>query len=189
MKVIKEVIVVEGKKDSAKIKQAVNAEVITTSGLGLTTDNLNYIKEVASRRGIIIFTDPDIPGEKIRNQINQIIPNCKNAFLVKEQAYSNKKIGVEYASIQDILEALENVVTYSEVKETLSYQDFIELGLTGSKNSKDLRYQIGKNFHIGECNGKTLWKRLNMLQVTNQEILDYMRETNEKSNCNLHNSQ
>ena len=173
--VIKELIVVEGKNDSAKVKQAVEAEVITTSGLGLTQENLDYIKTIAQKRGIIILTDPDIPGEKIRVKINQAIPGCKNAFLTKNQAQDNKKVGVEYASIVDIQTALKNIVTYQPVVETLAYQDFIELGLTGSDNSQLLRAKVSENYHLGVCNGKTLWKRLNLLQINKQELEAYMR--------------
>jgi ribonuclease M5 len=173
--VIKELIVVEGKNDSAKVKQAVDAEVITTSGLGLTKENLDYIKTVAQKRGVIILTDPDIPGEKIRTKINQTVPGCKNAFLTKSQAQSSKKIGVEHASITDIQIALKNMVTYQTVIESLSYQDFIELGLSGSDNSQLLRAKVSENYHLGVCNGKTLWKRLNLLQISKQELEDYMR--------------
>lgn len=167
---IKELIVVEGKNDSARIKEAVQADTIETSGMGLSKTTLSYIKEVQKRRGIIIFTDPDIPGEKIRQRINQEIPGCKNAFLMKSQAKTTKKVGVEHASNEAIQEALKHLITYQMVIPTISYQDFVQLGFTGQSGSRELRVRIGKRYHLGECNAKTLWKRLNLLQISLQEL-------------------
>ena len=38
------------------------------------------------KRGVIIFTDPDAPGEKIRSTINQHVKGCKNAFIDRKKA-------------------------------------------------------------------------------------------------------
>ena len=52
-------------------------------------------------------------------------------------------------------------------EEVLSWQDFIDLGLVGNK---DLRFQVCEDFHIGPCNAKTCFKRLNQMNVTKEEI-------------------
>ena len=77
---IKEVIVVEGKDDVTAVKAAVDAEVITTHGFGFGKKLLNTLKELQKRRGIIIFTDPDHTGEKIRRDIERAVPGAKHAF-------------------------------------------------------------------------------------------------------------
>ena len=83
---IKEVIVVEGKDDINAVKRAVDAEFITTSGMGITEETLARIEAAHQRCGIIIFTDPDFPGQKIRSIISQRIPEAKHAYLTQEKA-------------------------------------------------------------------------------------------------------
>ena len=72
---IKEVIVVEGKSDTKKIQQAVDADTIETQGLALMDETLELIQHAQETRGVIVFTDPDYPGEKIRQWITAKVPN------------------------------------------------------------------------------------------------------------------
>ena len=65
---IKEIIVVEGKDDTTAIKRAVNADTIETNGSAVNDETIEKIKLAQTTRGVIIFTDPDFPGEKIRNE-------------------------------------------------------------------------------------------------------------------------
>lgn len=64
MKRIKEIIVVEGKTDTALLKELFEVETIETHGLALDDKTLNLIKEASKSRGIIVLTDPDFPGKK-----------------------------------------------------------------------------------------------------------------------------
>ena len=67
---IKEIIVVEGKDDTAAIKKAVDADTIETNGSAINDRvQFNKIRLAQETRGVIIFTDPDFPGEKIRKTI------------------------------------------------------------------------------------------------------------------------
>ena len=167
---IKEVIIVEGKNDSKRLKEFFDCETIETHGLGLDKNTIELIKEINDKLGVILFLDPDTPGEKIRKRINDAIPNLKNAFILKEDARTKKKVGVEHASKEVLEEALLNVVSYIDKKESLSYEEFIDLGLSGLKQSQIKRDIISKKFHIGKCNSKTMYKRLNLLQVKKQDI-------------------
>ena len=65
---IKEIIVVEGRDDVTAVKRAVQAELITTGGFGFPKGVMERIKAAQERRGVIIFTDPDFAGEKIRQK-------------------------------------------------------------------------------------------------------------------------
>ena len=169
---IKEVIVVEGKNDTKKLKSYFDVETIETNGLGLSKLTLEYIKEVNDKRGVILLLDPDIPGEKIRKRINEYIPNLKNVFLLKEEAKTLKKVGVEHASYKTLKKALENVITYKEFSNSITVNDMYELGIIGDKNSSYKREVIAKTFHLGKCNGKTLLKRLNMLGIKREDLDD-----------------
>lgn len=170
-KEIKEVIVVEGKNDTKHLKSFFDVETIETHGLGLNKETINFIKEVNEKRGVILMLDPDAPGEKIRNKINEAIPNLKNVFLMKENARTRKKVGVEHASKEIIEEALKNIITYTNLKESLSYDEYIELGLIGRNDSTVKRETISKKYHLGKCNGKQLFKRINLLGLKKSDLV------------------
>lgn len=167
---IKEVIVVEGRHDSATLKKYFNVETIETSGSHMNKKLLTIIEDLNKKQGVILFLDPDHIGDKIRNYINQHIPNLKNAFISKDKAKTNKKVGVEHASYEDLLTSLNNLITYTEVKDGLSYADLLELGLVGSENSRQKRKLVADYFCLGDVNGKSILKRLNMLSIDKEEV-------------------
>ena len=169
-KIVKEVIVVEGKNDSKRLKSFFDVETIETHGLGLNKETIEFIKVINEKREVILFLDPDNPGEKIRKRLNDEIPNLKNAFVLKEDAKTSKKVGVEHASKEVLEEALNNLITYSKSKESITMSDLIDLGLMGNDDSSKKRLEISKKFHLGKCNSKTLLKRLNMLAIKKEDL-------------------
>ena len=64
---------------------------------------MERIKAAQKRRGVIIFTDPDFAGEKIRKKIAAEVPGCKHAFLPREEAKKDGDIGIENASPESII--------------------------------------------------------------------------------------
>jgi ribonuclease M5 len=167
MKKIKEIVVVEGKTDTQVLKQLFDVETIETHGLGLDDKTLEYIKEVNETRGVIVLTDPDYPGTKIRNMIKEVVPNCKHAFVNRKDAIGEKKLGIAEARKEAIIQALENVVSFKEDSESISWEEFIDLDIIGHK---DKRMKIYETFHLGYGNVKTLFKRLNMVGITKKDI-------------------
>ena len=168
---IKELIVVEGRHDSQRLKQYFDCDTIETSGTGISREILEQIRKAQETRGVILFTDPDSPGNRIRNLINKEISGCKNAFVQKEDARTERKVGVEHAEEAILKEALANCVTYTErPQETITAQDMYELGLTGQENSAELRRKAGRLLHIGFGTAKTMRSRLNCLQITKEEL-------------------
>ena len=65
-KIIKEIIVVEGKNDTNQLKKYFNVETIETKGLGINKKTIDLIRNINDKRGVILLLDPDTPGEKIR---------------------------------------------------------------------------------------------------------------------------
>ena len=173
---IKEVIVVEGKTDVATLSNIVKAEFIITNGFEISEETIELIKRVNETKGIILFLDPDGPGEKIRMKIMNRIPNLKHAFVNPKHAKKGKKIGVAETSKEYILEALENVVTLKEREYSISYLNFYELGLVGNKNTLEKRLKIEEYFRIGHGSAKTCLKRLNMLGITLNELKEVLEK-------------
>lgn len=178
---IKEVIVVEGRDDSAKIKQAVNADTIETNGSAINQVIFEQIKHAKEKRGVIVFTDPDYPGQRIRHLINQAVPGCKHAFLTKEEARAkssrNKSLGIEHASIEAIRSALAKVYELqADTKSEIAKEDIIHHKLIGGTGAKWRRERLGEKLQIGYTNGKQLLKRLTMFNITKFELDQAMKQ-------------
>lgn len=108
---IKEVLVVEGKMDVVAINKAVEADCIITEGFNLLPKTIKNIRAAYEKRGIIILTDPDSAGERIRTYLTRRFPNAKHAFVPCEEATANDDIGIEQASPEAIRKALAKVRT------------------------------------------------------------------------------
>ncbi len=172
---IKEIIVVEGKDDTTAIKRAVDADTIETNGSAVNEATIDKVRRAQAIRGVIIFTDPDYPGEKIRKTIAASVSGCKHAFLAKEEAIAKtgKGLGVEHASPQAIREALKDAqLMHESISEEITQEDLLSAGLIGGEGAKDRRIMLGKLLKIGYTNGKQLHKRLMMFQISRQEFAE-----------------
>ncbi len=109
---IHEVIVVEGKSDIRSVTNAVDAECIATEGYTLRKAVVEKIRIAYEKRGIIVLTDPDSAGERIRKTLAKYFPKAKHAFVPREEAFRNGDIGVEQASPEAIRSALSKVRTH-----------------------------------------------------------------------------
>ena len=168
---IKEIIVVEGKDDTTAIKRAVEADTIETNGSAIGKDVLQRIKLANERRGIIIFTDPDHAGERIRKIVASHAPGCKHAFLPQELAYYKGDIGIENASPEAIREALANLKTETEhITGEIMWEDLIAAGLIAHSDAANRRLELGKLLGIGYANGKQFYKRCSSFQITKREF-------------------
>lgn len=184
---IKEVVVVEGKSDTNKIKQAVDVDTIETNGSAIDKATLHIIQHAQEKRGVIVFTDPDYPGDRIRHIIDQAVPGCKHAFLSKEEALApseGKSVGLEHASVLSIKHALQNVyeLENSTDKSDIKKADLIHFGLIGGQSSRVKREELGAALHIGYTNGKQLLHRLHMFQIKKDELNAAMLHILEKEN-------
>ena len=180
---IKEVIVVEGKDDTVAVKRAVEADTIETNGSAVNESTLAQIELAQERRGVIIFTDPDYPGERIRHIISQRIPACKHAFLPKKEAISKNldDLGVENASIEAIREALLHAKEENEqFLEVVTWQDLHDAGLVAGPTSRKRRERVGDLLRIGYANGKQLHKRLQKFRITASEFTEAMERVFEE---------
>ncbi len=180
---IKEIIVVEGKADISAVKKAVDAEVIATNGLGINKKIIDIIKRASKNRGIIILTDPDYPGKKIRNILASEIENYKHAFIPRDKANKDGDIGVENASVDAIIEALKNAkAEITSDRQEFSNNDMVYYGLAGNDNAAKKRGIIGDELGIGYCSAKQFLKRLNSFGITKEELENAIDKTIEDIN-------
>lgn len=180
---IQEVIVVEGKDDTKRIKMAVNADTIETRGSAISDETLDQIAELQEKRGVIVFTDPDYSGEKIRKTIREAVPGVKHAFLKRKDAVPDHQgsLGVEHASPEVIREALKNL--YTEVPDApamISRETLVAKGLINGPAAKKRRELLGEILNIGYTNGKQLYKRLRLFEITPGDFEDAMQKVEQQ---------
>ncbi|MBC5638395.1 ribonuclease M5 [Ornithinibacillus sp. BX22] len=178
---IKEIIIVEGKDDTTKIKLAVDADTIETNGSAINQKTIQQIKHAKEKRGVIIFTDPDYPGERIRHIIDQAVPGCKHAFLTQDNARAkhpnNKSLGIEHASVEVIRKALEDVYELADIEQTdITKEDLMNYRLIGGPGSSKRRERLGEILQVGHTNGKQLLKRLTMFQISKAQLEEAMEK-------------
>ncbi|GKV70392.1 ribonuclease M5 [Sporosarcina sp. NCCP-2716] len=165
---IQEIIVVEGKSDTIAVKRATGADTIETNGSAVSGETLVKIRHAQETRGVIVFTDPDYPGRRIRAIIEEQIPDVKHAFLKRSKAIAKngKKVGIEHAADEDIREALAAVYTVdTEAAEEIPQNVLIAARLIGHPDSKQRRDRLADLLQIGQVNGKGLQKRLAMFRI------------------------
>ena len=164
---IKQAIVVEGKYDKNTLRQIVDAPIFTTDGFGIMNNRsqLELLRNIAKKRGLIILTDSDGAGFVIRNYLKGALPkDCVyHAYIPdiygkeRRKAAPGKegKLGVEGMNPAIIEKALlEAGVEPDESSHTQSQPickaDLFALGLSGRADSKERRQQLLKQLRLPE---------------------------------------
>lgn len=160
---IKEAIIVEGKYDKIKISSLVDAVIIITNGYGIFKDKekLSLIRYYAEKTGIIILTDSDSSGFRIRGYLKGAIHkgSVKNVYIPdifgkekrKEKPSAEGKLGVEGIKPEIIMEAFRKAgisAAENTVKSDINSITFYELGLSGGANSRELRQKVQKKLGL-----------------------------------------
>ncbi len=164
---IDKVIIVEGKYDKIKLSSIIDAVIIETDGFGIFNDKekQRLIRRLAEAKGILILTDSDSAGFKIRSFIRGIVPTeqISHAYIPdifgkekrKTEPSKEGKLGVEGVSTQIIVEALEKAGVLCQTTEEaqsrkITKLDLYEDGLTGKENSELLRKKLLKHLGLPE---------------------------------------
>ena len=169
---LKEVLVVVGIMDTVAIHKALEADTIDTGGFTLAPYTLRQIEAAYKKRGIIILTDPDGAGERIRKFLTERFPDAGQAFIPKVQATANNDVGVEQAQPEAILAALAKVRHHEYRPQTeFSHMDLFTYDLNGSPRASSRRDVLGAELGIGYGNAKRFLERLNHYGVSREEFL------------------
>ncbi len=162
---IKETIVLEGKYDKERVKKITDAPIILTGGFSLYKDKkiIKAIKCAAEKTGIIILTDSDRAGFRIRNYIKQCVGDkgkVLNAYIPSVEGKEKRKdapgkegiLGVEGMSEETLREILSSATEIIEKPLTdepqLTKAMLYEDGLTGKADSAQLRKRLEKELSL-----------------------------------------
>lgn len=161
---IRQAVVVEGKYDKIKLSGIIDAPIIQTDGFGIFKDKelQRMIRTLAEKQGIIVLTDSDSAGFKIRSFIGSTVDNGKiiNAYIPdifgkerrKTEPSKEGKLGVEGVPEQVIMQALANAGVLCERTEEperpITKLDLYELGFTGGERSSEKRAALLKYYDL-----------------------------------------
>lgn len=186
---IKQAIVVEGRYDKNTLSQLVDAPIFETRGFGVMKDRqlLDFLREVARRRGLIILTDSDGAGFVIRNYLKGALPkeNVLHAYIPdvigkeprKAHPAKEGKLGVEGMTSAILLEALTRAGALTEEAadraERITKTDLYLAGLSGTADCEVRRKRLMRRLHLPEKLGTNAFLEALNLMMTREEFLQY----------------
>ncbi len=200
---IREVIVVEGKYDTIRLRSLVEATVIETSGFGIFKDpeQQEMLRRLAAARGLLVLTDSDGAGFVIRDFLSGMLPadQIKHAYIPDISGKERRKtapsqeglLGVEGMQNEVVLEALRRAGATFETDPpaatdaapasagcALTKADLYADGLIGTAMSAARRRLLQKQLKLPEkLSANRLLQVLN-IAVTPTEYADALAATN-----------
>ncbi|MBQ7751689.1 MAG: DUF4093 domain-containing protein [Clostridia bacterium] len=158
---IKEVVIVEGIYDKIKLSGFIESPVFAVDGFSIfnNRETQKAVKTFAEKTGIVILTDSDSAGLKIRAFIKQLIKSGTvfDAFVPEIYGKERRKaiggkegiLGVEGISENVIIDAIKKSgaevlgeTAQKKMKEPVTKADFYKLGISGGENSRNLRQKL-----------------------------------------------
>jgi ribonuclease M5 len=164
---VKEAVIVEGKYDKIKLSSIIDGLIIETNGFQIFKDKkqMNMIRKLADKRGILVLTDSDSAGFIIRNYLSGSISadKVKHAYIPdifgkekrKEKPSKEGKLGVEGVPVSEIEKALKRAGVTCETEEKkaerkINKTDLYIMGLSGGPNSALKRKELLKKLSLPE---------------------------------------
>ena len=190
---IQEAIVVEGRYDKNTLSQIVDAPIFQTDGFHIHKDKqlVELLRSIAQKRGLIVLTDSDGAGFVIRNYLKSCIPpsQLKHAYIPdvygkerrKTAPGKEGKLGVEGMPPEVILESLRNAGATilgeaTQISGEITKLDFVELGLSGGKNSSTLRKEVLHALNLPEYMSSNAMLQALKLLYSKEELKQILRQ-------------
>lgn len=155
---LEQALLVEGKYDAARLGNLVDGTILTTDGFRVFKDGAlqKLLKRMAAAQGLIILTDSDAAGFKIRHFVTGLVgaENVLQAYVPAIPGKESRKaepgkeglLGVEGVPDELILQGLQTALESSTAdrKETaqtrpITYTDLYDWGISGTANSAENR--------------------------------------------------
>lgn len=157
---VKYPVIVEGRYDKIKLSSILEADIITTDGFSIfnDSDKLSLIRKLAAQDKVILLTDSDRAGFRIRSYLSgaiaadrlvQIfIPELPGKEKRKQKPSAEGTVGVEGtpAELLRTLFAQAGVLRDGDEppQTAITRQQLYELGLNGGANSAALRRRVAR---------------------------------------------
>ena len=193
---IKETIVVEGKYDKIRLAPLFDANIIELGGFRIynNKDRLALIRRIAEKNGIIILTDSDSAGFRLRHYLSSAVPkaNIKNVFIPNVSGKEKRKakpgkenlIGVEGMTTEVLLSAFKKAGIdpesgISERTEPFSKTFLFEIGLSGGTNSSEIRKKLCEYYNLPKMLSANSLAEILPIITTKAELLSAIEKIKE----------
>jgi ribonuclease M5 len=151
------VLIVEGKYDAARLANLVDATILTTDGFAIFKDKTMQVlfKRIAAAQGMILLTDSDAAGFKIRHFVTGLVgaehvlqayvPALPGKEARKAEPGKEGLLGVEGVPdaliLQGLTTALESAAPRADAAKSraITYTDLYDWGISGTANSAENR--------------------------------------------------
>ena len=142
------VLIVEGKYDAARLSHLTDAMILLTDGFGIYSDKKRQqlFKALAQKNGLILLTDSDAAGFRIRTYITNLVgeKNVVQAYVPaihgkekrKEQPGKEGLLGVEG------VDAEAGAAAARPEGRQITYTDLYEWGLSGRPGSAERKAKL-----------------------------------------------
>lgn len=165
---IRPAVIVEGRYDAARLANLVDTMILTTDGFAIFKDKArqNLFKQTARARGLIVLTDSDAAGFKIRHFVTNLagaayvrqayVPAIPGKESRKAEPGKEGLLGVEGIGDELILQALQtalasvpdDIAGIPDNTRPITYTDLYEWGISGTANSADRRRSLLKRLGL-----------------------------------------
>ena len=160
---LNQAVIVEGKYDKIRLESMIDALILPTDGFAIFKDKEMrlLIRNLANTCGIVVATDSDAAGFRIRTCIKEIaregqvlhvyIPDILGKEKRKPVPGAEGKLGVEAMDTKSLILAFENAgITRGESKpgSRITKQDLYEAGLSGGNDSRRLRNLLTRQLNL-----------------------------------------
>lgn len=192
------VLIVEGKYDAARLARLTDAMILLTDGFGIYTDKprQRLFKSLAKECGLILLTDSDAAGFKIRNYITNLVgeQNVVQAYVPAIHGKEKRKpqpgkeglLGVEGVPDEIVLNALRAALAAGEAKQNtgeagraITYTDLYEWGLSGTAGAAGRKARLLSSLGLPpRLSKKEMLETLNRL-YTYEQIYEKLKMNNE----------
>ena len=141
------VLIVEGKYDAARLSHLTDAMILLTDGFGIYSDKKRQqlFKALAQKNGLILLTDSDAAGFRIRNYITNLVGE-KNVVQAYVPAIHGKEKRKEQPGKEGLLgvEGVEDAIVLPARPEgrQITYTDLYEWGLSGKPGSAERKAKL-----------------------------------------------
>ena len=140
------VLVVEGKYDAARLSHLTDAMILLTDGFGIYKDKKRQqlLKALAKKNGLVLFTDSDAAGFRIRTYITGLVgaENVVQAYVPAIHGKEKRKPQPGKEGLLGALGAEAGAAPARPEGRQITYTDLYNWGLSGTPGSAERKYQL-----------------------------------------------
>lgn len=163
------ILVVEGKEDAAYLSNYIDSEIVVVNGFEMNQATISYLED----KEVLLLLDPDDSGKMIRSSLKKLLPHSIDVEIDIDKCNRGTKKGVAECQIDEILSKLHKyVIEKTNSSSDIKQSDLYKLGLLSDDN---LRKSVCTKLKLGECNGKTFYKRLLNNNISLKQLCEIMK--------------